>query len=100
MVDMIVKVHKTPNGILLAICDSDIIGKVFEEGEKQLDLTAEFYDGETTSKDDLDVLLKECHVINAVGKVSVGFLISKKLVEECNVLEIDSVPTAQCVIEI
>ena len=51
---MLVKVHKNTEGqILLAICDDDLIGKKFEEGNLQLDLSSDFYKGEEKSEDEI-----------------------------------------------
>jgi len=44
---MIVKSHSTGDGRkVIAICDDSLLGKKFEEGDKQLDLTSEFYQGQ------------------------------------------------------
>lgn len=96
---MIVKTHVTPNGKLLAICDSDILGKTFEEGEKQLNLSSQFYQGKEKSDEELSMMLKDAYVINAVGEKSVGFLIEKELIAEDAVMRIAGIPYAQCVIE-
>lgn len=54
---MIVKTHLTPNGKLLAVCDSDILGKRFEEDERQLDLSGRFYKGDEVSDEILGKML-------------------------------------------
>ena len=95
---MIVKIHSTPNGNMLAVCDSNILGKVFEEENIQIDLSARFYQGEKLSIEKIEVLLKDCYVVNAVGKNSVDLLIRKNLVEKCNVRVISGIPYAQCTI--
>ena len=43
---MIVKIHKRDDRTILAVCDSDLIGRTFTEGERQLDLSSDFYKGE------------------------------------------------------
>ncbi len=96
---MIVKVHNTPNGKMLALCDTEILGKTFEEGERQLDLDSQFYRGEEKSDEEVEMLLKDVYVVNAVGEKSIGLLVSKGLVEEDAVLRIAGVPHAQCVVE-
>ncbi|MBW2972357.1 DUF424 family protein [Candidatus Woesearchaeota archaeon] len=96
---MIVKVHSTPNGKLLAICDSDVLGKRFEEGNRQLNLSSRFYQGEEMEEEAVAKLLKAGYVVNAVGKRSVALLIRLKLVDKKNVVEVAGVPHAQCVIE-
>lgn len=96
---MIVKVHSTPNGKMIAICDSDLLGKTFEEGEQQLDLSASFYHGEEMSEEKIQDILKDAYIINAVGESSVSLLMEKKLVEKEKVMVVSGVPYAQCVIE-
>lgn len=92
---MIVKKHVNEGRLVLAICDSDIIGKKFSEDNKQLDLTSSFYKGEEMEKEELKKLIKKAHIINAVGKESVSFLIKEKLVDKKNIIEIENVPHAQ-----
>ena len=47
---MFVKIHKTYRDII-AICDSELIGKTFEEGKFQLDVKESFYKGEKVSEE-------------------------------------------------
>ncbi len=74
---MIVKKHFDKNGLIIAVCDSELLGKRFEQGKLQLDLTSDFYKGQ--EMDDLRVkeLMKSARVGNIVGKNSVE--LAKKL---------------------
>ena len=96
---MIVNIHSTPNGKMLAICDKNLLGKTFEEGELQLDLSTRFYQGEDMPDDLLAELVKEARIINAVGEESVRFLREHKLIEDSNTQKIAGIPHAQCVID-
>ncbi len=96
---MIVRVHPTPRGKLIALCDSGLLGKVFEEGDVRLDLSSRFYAGEEMGREEVFLILGDCYLVNAVGGESVEVLISKGLVDEKNVLEIEGIPYAQCVID-
>ena len=87
-----------PNGLLLVISDSDIIGKKFEEGNKQLDLTVDFYSGEEMEKEGVLELLKKARDIHATGKHSVGLLVEKDLVNVNKILYVDNVPHAEVVV--
>jgi hypothetical protein len=42
---MYVKIHKTENKDIVAVCDEDLLGKKFEEKELILDVSEEFYKG-------------------------------------------------------
>lgn len=96
---MIVKVHDTPNGRMVALCDSDILGKRFEQGNIQLDLSSRFYQGEEKTPEEVEELLEDCYVVNAVGKGSVDILIRKNLVKKDAVGIVSGIPYAQCVVE-
>ena len=96
---MIVKIHPTPNGKMIAICDSDLLGKKFEENEKQLDLSSNFYKGEEKSPEETEQLLKDCYIVNAVGKESVDLLVKNNLIKKENIGVVSGIPYAQCVVE-
>ena len=67
---------------MLAICDEELSGKNIDDGEIQLDLSSEFYKGESMNEEELSMLVKEARIINAVGEKSVKFLQIKGLVEK------------------
>ncbi len=94
---MIVKEHITQGGkLILAICDSDIIGKKFEDGDKQLDLTSQFYNGaEMTEEEVLKLLPKACSM-DIVGKRSVEFAERYNLIDQTRVIYVKKIPHAQC----
>lgn len=93
---MFVKIHKG-SSCILAICDEDLIGKTFEEGELCLEVNEEFYKGEKKNKEEVLELLKDDEIksINVVGKESVAVAVEAKVINKENVLFIDNVPHAQ-----
>jgi hypothetical protein len=96
---MICKLHKTLEGqIIIALCDSELLGKKFTQDELQLDLTSDFYKGEKKTEQETLNLIKEAYIINAVGKTCIEFLLKNKLIEQQNIITIDNIPHAQCVI--
>ena len=97
---MIIKIHKGPDGRrVIAVCDHDIIGKKFEEGRLQLDLTSSFYKGEEKAEKDLiDEIRKGSCVLNMVGKKSIEFCKKKGFIEKGHIIKVKGVPHAQAVI--
>ncbi len=95
---MIVKEHKTDAGIILSLCDEDVIGKKYHEGEMMLDLSSEFYKGEKFSIEEAKEKFKSAYIINAAGKDSVNLLKEKDLITEKNIIIIEGVPFCQCLI--
>ena len=94
---MLVKKHKTPDGqLILAVCDDELLGKQFEEGDKVLDLSGDFFKGEEMNEGTLDRVIKQAYMANAIGEKSVKFFTDRKLAD--NVVTVDGIPNAQLVI--
>ncbi|WP_336342919.1 DUF424 domain-containing protein [Halalkalicoccus ordinarius] len=92
---MIVTEHETPKGLLVAVCDADVLGETFENGELSLTVTEEFYGGEEVEERDAANSLDRASVANLVGERAVTLAIERGHVDEANVLEIDGTPHAQ-----
>ncbi len=92
---MIVKVHESEKGTIVAVCDSDLIGKKFEEDDLQLDLTSNFYKGEEKSDEEIGDLLRNAYCINVVGKKSVELAIKEGVIDESAVRKIAKIPYSQ-----
>jgi uncharacterized protein len=92
---MLVKIHKGTR-MIVAICDSDLFGKKFEEGNKQLDLTTGFFEGDEMTVEEVKEVVRDCSMedacFNVVGKESVGICKELGLIKEEGVIEIDGVP--------
>ncbi|MBD3354601.1 DUF424 family protein [Candidatus Woesearchaeota archaeon] len=96
---MIVKIHKSNEGrVILAVCDSELIGKRFTEGEKQLDMSSDFYKGEEMEEKRILNLLKSVHIVNLCGKESVALGVKAGVVDEENIIKVDGIPHAEGVI--
>lgn len=96
---MIVKIHRNKTGNVVAACDEDILGKKFEEGKLQLDLTTDFYKGEKKTDSEVLKIISNSYVVSFVGEKCVEFAIKNRLVDKDKVLVIAGVPHAQCIIE-
>ncbi len=97
---MIVKIHKGADGSkVIAVCDRNLLGKVYEDGGMRLNLDCEFYRGGEMKEDRLmsEIRKGPCH-LNAAGEESVGFCIKKGLVDKENIIRIKDIPHAQAAI--
>lgn len=96
---MIVKQHKTADGkIILAVCDSELIGKKIVQGNLQLDLTSNFYKGEEMNEEKIKELFKTAYCVNMVGEKSVQLGIKQGIVDKKRVIKIKEIPHAEAVI--
>ncbi|MBS3111120.1 DUF424 family protein, partial [Candidatus Woesearchaeota archaeon] len=60
---LILKLHKTADSRkLVCVTDSDLLGKVFEDGSKQLDFSSAFYNGEEAGEDLIGKHVRSCYI--------------------------------------
>lgn len=91
------KVHKTGLDVTLAVCDSDVSGKVLKLGEIDFDVSTDFYGEETTDEEHIKQLFERAKVINAVGKNAMKLLVNEGLAKEGSALIIEGVPHVQVI---
>lgn len=92
---MIVKVHQTENGTLVAVCDTDLLGKRFEDGKLQIDLTGDFYAGQEMDEDNAGDILRNCYTFNLVGEKAIELGLKEEVITHDDVKMIAGVPYAQ-----
>ena len=90
-----IKIHKAKYRDVVAVCDSNLIGKRFEEDDLQLDITERFYKGQEISEDELINILKNSENINVVGEESIKAAIKSGMISENNIIRIKGIPHAQ-----
>jgi uncharacterized protein len=94
---MIAKIHKKDGKSVLALCDSDLLGKVFEEKGFILDLSSEFFNGKEVSKEKIRPYLKRVYVVNAVGKESTSLVLEAGLTSKADLKSVKGVPHIQVI---
>ncbi|WP_436346523.1 DUF424 domain-containing protein [Natronorubrum sp. FCH18a] len=92
---MIVNERKTPEGLLVAVCDEDVLGETFETDDISLTVTEEFYGGDGVDEAVVVDSLARADVANIVGREAVELAIEEGFVDEANVLEVGSTLHAQ-----
>ena len=94
---MYVKLHRSYRTVV-AVCDSNLLGKKFEEGERVLDVRENFFSGEEVSDEEAVKILeteKENYVtFNIVGKHAVKMALDAGVISEGNIGKVDDVPFA------
>jgi len=97
MGDIIIKAHKSYREVV-AICDANLLGKKFFEGERILDLTGQFFDGEKYSSGEalekITFYVREDATFNIVGEESVALCLKLGIITKEGILRVDGVPFA------
>ncbi len=93
------KKHRTENGAIIAMCDSDLIDKVLQEGAIEINIKdySSFYKGELITPVQAEALIntKEIFSANVVGSKSVEIAMKSAIIEKGHIKTINSVPYAQ-----
>ncbi|MDH5664435.1 MAG: DUF424 family protein, partial [Candidatus Bathyarchaeota archaeon] len=80
-----------------ATCDAELLGKVLRDGKIVFEVREEFYKGSKVSVEEAVDLMKQCTVVNMVGKCIVDKALEKGLIHPEAILKISGVPHAQIV---
>ena len=89
---MYVKIHSRSGRDVVAICDEELIGKIFETKEKQLNISKEFYKGEKKNEEEVISIIKKAVNLNIVGKNSVDIALKTNLVLKSDIKRIKNIP--------
>ncbi|MFC7133518.1 MULTISPECIES: DUF424 domain-containing protein [Salinibaculum] len=92
---MLLNERDTQKGLLVSVCDADVVGETFENGDVSLTVEAEFYDGDEADEEAVVQSLARCSVANLVGTRAVGLAIDHGFVDEENVLDFEGTRHAQ-----
>jgi hypothetical protein len=94
---MLVKIHESYRKII-AVCDESLIGKKFEEGNVQLDIRQDFYEGELMNEEEVIELLKDAatedSTFNIVGEDSIKSAIKAGIIDEKGLIRVQGIPHA------
>lgn len=90
------KIFRTNSDVLLAVCDADMLGKTFSNGDVQIEVS-DFYKGERCGDKKIVELAKGATIINAVGNKITGLLVEKSIVSKSAVMDIGGILHAQVI---
>ena len=93
--DAYVNIRKMGKNILLAICDSEMLGKTLRQGKIVFHIKDEFYNGGKATVEEAVSMIENSTIVNIVGKNCVEKAISEGYVHPDAVLQIEGVPHAQ-----
>jgi len=94
---MFIKIHKAYRDVV-AICDSNLIGKKFEDGSRQLEVKEKFFKGEEKTEKEVIKLIERLSesdaTFNIVGKSSCEAAIKAGIVSKEEIKTIKKIPFA------
>lgn len=95
--EVYVNLRKWGRFTVLATCDAELLGQVLRDGEIVFEVKESFYKGSKVSVEEAIDLVRQCAIVNMVGRHIVKRAIREGLVHPEAILEISGVPHAQIV---
>lgn len=92
---MILTERHTDRGLLVTVCDPDVLGETFKADSVTLEVTEEFYGGDAVGTEEVVDALSRATIANLVGTDTVELAIEEGFVAEGNVLEVGQTLHAQ-----
>ncbi len=95
-----INTHQADEGLIIAMCDEGLIGKVLEEGDVFIDLKlyASFYKGELVKKEKAKEIIvssrAKMNSANVVGNEAISIALESGIIERNNIGMVDEVPYA------
>lgn len=94
-----VKMHNTDKGVVLAMCDAELIDKVLTEGDVEINIRdySDFYRGELMGEREAKKAVSNegLYSANIVGRKSVDVAVEKAIIDDAYVRKVGNVPYAQ-----
>lgn len=94
---MFIKIHSSYRDVV-AICDSELIGKKFEHGRAQLDVKEDFFRGEEKSEREIFEIMKDLEkedaTFNIIGKKAVNTALRAGIITGDGIKEVSGIPFA------
>lgn len=95
--EVYVNLRKWGRFTVLATCDAELLGRILRDGKTVFEVREGFYKGSKVSVEEAIELVKQCSIVNMVGKHIVKRAVQEGLVHPEAILEISGVPHAQIV---
>ncbi len=95
--DVYVNLKKVGRNVVLAICDTDLLGRTLRENKIIFQIKGEFYNGGKATVEEAVAMIKNSTIVNMVGKNCVEKAIQRGYVHPEAVINIEGVPHAQIV---
>uniref|UniRef100_A0A7C2SD21 DUF424 domain-containing protein n=1 Tax=Archaeoglobus fulgidus TaxID=2234 RepID=A0A7C2SD21_ARCFL len=92
------RVYRVRGEVLVAVCDSDIVGKTFREGDLKLEVKESFYGDEEVGEEEVKRALRNATIANITGSKAVNLAVKVGIIDKSKILYIDGCPHAQMVV--
>ena len=94
---MHLRVIHNKKGVIVAICDTGLLGETFRDGKKKLEVSPQFYGGTLCAIEQAMEALAHADIANLVGETTIQAAVSEGLVDCDAVIYFGKIPHVQIV---
>ncbi len=87
----------TEEGRLVAVCDAEVLGDTFANGDVSLTVNEAFYGGDRAGEESVIASLRAAQVANVVGERAVAVAVEAGIIDADTVLDVGATQHAQLV---
>ncbi len=95
---MYLKTYNVNKETIVAVCDSELLGRTLCQGELQLSVNEDFFKGLLANEHEVREALESATIANLVGRRAVDCGIESGIIDGDCVITIEGVPHAQMVV--
>ncbi|MGC8631296.1 MAG: DUF424 family protein [Thermoprotei archaeon] len=92
-------VHKTERGLILGICDQELLNKAISCKEQTIFVDPKFYGGNTANLIEIKRLIQNAYMVNILGSNAIKECITQNIIEDSWVKKICGIPHVQLIRE-
>ena len=89
------KTYKREAGLLVAVCDKELVGRTLKSGDLDVNISTHFYKDKQVGAEQVLRALKGAFAGNFFGKKAVRLAIKAKVISKSGVKKIANIPHAQ-----
>ncbi len=92
------KIYRVKGEVLVAVCDSELVGRTFRDGELKIEVKESFYGNREVGEEEVRKALRIATIANITGRRAVELAIEMGIIDKDNVLKIGECWHAQMVV--
>jgi len=92
-----VKIHEVRGEVVVSICDADLLGKKFRQGNITIDFSSSFFGGKLMEIDQALMLLETATIASLFGENVISRAIEKGLLSRDAPIRIAGIPHVQLI---
>jgi hypothetical protein len=96
-VEVHLKVIRDKKGVIVAICDSGLLGETFRHGKMKLEVNTGFYGGALCTIEEAMKTLADADIANLVGETTIQAAVNEGLVDPEAVIYFGKIPHVQMI---